>query len=357
MDLTISNPAECAIEYPCEAIMAALCDGRIFANKPDPQGLGEARASIAEMHGHGLGPGDIQLTASTSEAYSILFKLLADPGDNIVTPTPAYPLLEWLARLEGIVCNPAPSLWHGCWSLDFEAIAGACNQKTRAIVVVNPNNPTGRYLDKSEWHALLELASSKDLPLIVDEVFSCYPLEPQNEALTTVLDGPYPPCPVFLLSGLSKVALLPQLKLGWIVLLGEAHGAMEAMAFVADQYLSVSAPTAFATGRLLAMAPDMQARLLARMRKNLTTLDGLLKGYPHLSRLPVHGGWTVMLQRPDIEDDDACVLRLLSEHHLLTYPGHFFDVPKQGFLAASLLPEPSTFSRAVRVLLDGLKLT
>jgi len=307
------------------------------------------------MHG-GLGPDQIQLTASTSEAYGLLFKLLADPGDNVLVPSPSYPLFEWLARLEGAEARPVPSIWHDGWHLDIQGVKDTCDPRTRAIIVVNPNNPTGQFLTRAEWIGLLDVATKKNLPIIVDEVFASYPIEPQQDSIQTILHGPATDCPVFLLSGISKSALLPQMKLGWIAMLGTAIDFSDHLAFMADQYLSVSAPTAIAAPKLIAVAPEMQRQAIGRIKKNLELLDELLSGHPHLNRLPVHGGWSVLIQRPDTEDDEACAERLLTEHGVLIYPGHFFDIPKNGFLVASLLPDPTDFTEAIQALLEGLKL-
>jgi len=356
LDLTISNPTICGIDYPQDTIISALANRQVLHYAPDSQGMKKARDAISEMYGHNLSPEHIQLTASTSEAYSMLFKLLADPGDNIVVPSPSYPLFEWLARLEGLKIKTVPAFWHDGWNLDIDAICKACDSKTRAIVLVNPNNPTGQFLTKAEWFGLLELATAKNLPMIVDEVFANYPLEYQNGAIHTVLEEPTPTCPVFLLSGLSKVAALPQLKLGWIAMLGSASKAAEPLAFIADQYLSVSAATAHATQQILAIAPNLQVQVKTRLKENLGILDRILKGHPHLGRHPVYGGWSVLIQKPDIEDDESCTLRLLSDFNLLIHPGHFFDIPRKGFLVASLLPESITFEKAINVLTEGLKL-
>jgi aspartate/methionine/tyrosine aminotransferase len=356
LDLTISNPTVCGIDYPRDAIVSALTDQQLFNYKPDPKGMEITRIAISETHGHNINPEHIQLTASTSEAYSMLFKLLANPGDNILVPSPSYPLFEWLLRLEGLRCKAVPAFWHDGWNLDMNAIYRACDSRTRAIVVVNPNNPTGQFLTETEWLNLLELAARKDLSLIVDEVFACYKLEHQNDAVRTVMEGPTPECSVFLLSGLSKTAVLPQLKLAWIVMLGTANSAAEPLAFIADQYLSVSATTAYAAPQLLALAPKLQNQVKSRLIKNLMTLDNILKEHPHLGRHPVYGGWSVLIQRPAIEDDESCVLRLLSDSHVLIYPGHFFDIPKKGFLVASLLPETSYFEQAITVLAESIRL-
>ena len=356
LDLTISNPTVCGIDYPQDTIISALANRQVLHYKPDSQGMEKARVAISEMHGYNLIPEHIQLTTSTSEAYSMLFKLLADPGDNIVVPSPSYPLFEWLARLEGLKCKTIPAFWYDGWNLDTDAIHKACDSKTRAIVLVNPNNPTGQFLTKAEWLRLMELGAKNNLPLIVDEVFASYPLEHQDEAVHTVIEEPAPACPVFLLSGLSKTAVLPQLKLGWIAMLGSASNAAGPLAFIADQYLSVSAATAHATQQILAIAPGLQTQIKTRLKENLSILDRILKGHPHLSRHPVYGGWSVLIQKPDIEDEESCVLRLLSDFNLLVHPGHFFDIPRKGFLVASLLPESIKFEKAINALAEGLKL-
>jgi aspartate/methionine/tyrosine aminotransferase len=355
-DLTVSNPTECGFIFPVDDILSALTNSDIFTHQPDPQGALGARIAISEMYEGIVDPEHIQLTASTSEAYSTLFKLLGNPGDNIVTPSPAYPLFEWLTRLEGLVCKTVPSFYDQGWWLDIEAINRACDSKTKAIVVVNPNNPTGQFITRTEWDNLTQIATEKNLPLIVDEVFSVYPIEAQTDALHSVVNEPTPKCSVFVLSGLSKVAVLPQLKLSWVAMLGMARALADHLAFIADQYLSVSSPIACAVPKLLMIAPKLQKQVLARMKENLCQLDHLLLRHPHLRRLPVYGGWSVLIQRPDIEDDEKCVLRLLSDFQLLIYPGHFFDIHKNGFLVASLLPEPATFGVAIKKLLKALEL-
>jgi aspartate/methionine/tyrosine aminotransferase len=355
-DLTVSNPTACGFDYPEDDILGAVGDRRALRYDPDPKGLARARAAIAEMHGHGLGPDQIQLASSTSEAYGMLFKLLADPGDGVVAPSPSYPLFEWLARLEGLECIKVPGMRHEGWALDLDAIESACGPRAKTILAVNPNNPTGQFLTRAEWSGLLTLAAKKGLPLIVDEVFSPYAIEPQADALETILDCPAPEIPIFLLSGLSKAALLPQIKVGWIAMLGPAADAGEALAFIADQYLSVSAPAAHATPRLLEIAPRLQKMAIGRVRENLAALDDALKGHAHLSRCPVFGGWGALLRRPDIEDDEDCAARLLADHRVLAYPGRFFDIQKNGYLAISLLPEPSVFKAAAWALIEGLSL-
>ncbi|HJW72182.1 MAG TPA: pyridoxal phosphate-dependent aminotransferase [Geothrix sp.] len=349
LDLTLSNPTHCGFPYPEADIRAALSAPEVLDYDPNPQGAWSARKAIAAHHGHGLGAKDLLLTASTSEGYGLLFKLLADPGDEVLVPSPSYPLFDWLARLEGLQTRPVPSYFHDRWHLDLDALADSITPRTRAIVVVNPNNPTGQFLSKCEWEELTRLCADHRLALLVDEVFSDFVLEPAEDRLATALLDECPPCPVFLLSGLSKVAALPQLKLGWIAVRGpEAAAHLEALAFLADQYLSVSAPVQAAAPRLLALAPRLRAVIMERLRRNLATLDEELVAFPRLSRLPVEGGWSVLLRRPAVDEDEACALRLLETASTLVHPGAFFDLPGNGHLVLSLLVPEETFLSATR---------
>lgn len=348
LDLTVSNPTRCGFTYPEAEIRQALSQPTVLAYDPDPQGARAAREAIAAHHGHGLRAENLLLTASTSEGYGLLFKLLGDPGDEVLVPSPSYPLFEWLARLEGLLARPVPSYFHDRWHLDLGALEAAVSPRTRAVVVVNPNNPTGHFLTKAEWAALTSLCARCGLALLVDEVFADYALEPAGDRMATALLDPDPPCPVFLLSGLSKVAALPQLKLGWIAGRGPGAAAgLEALAFLADQYLSVSAPVQAAAPRLLELARPIRAQILERLQANLTVLDAALAGQPPLSRLPVEGGWSVLLRRPAVDADEACALRLLEEASVLIYPGSFFDLPGDGHLVLSLLTGESGFSEGL----------
>jgi len=349
LDLTVSNPTRSGFDYPEAEIRQALSLPSVLAYDPDPQGARAAREAIAAHHGHGLCAEDLLLTASTSEGYGLLFKLLGDPGDEVLVPSPSYPLFDWLARLEGLVARPVPSYFHDRWHLDLGALEAAVSPRTRAVVVVNPNNPTGHFLAQAEWAALTALCARHSLSLLVDEVFADYALEVAEERLATALLDPAPPCPVFLLSGLSKVAGLPQLKLGWIAVRGPgANDHLDALAFLADQYLSVSAPVQAAAPRLLELAKPIRAQILPRLRSNLAILDAALAGQPQLSRLPVEGGWSVLLRRPAVDADEACALRLLEKASVLVHPGSFFDLPGDGHLVLSLLPREPEFREGLR---------
>ncbi len=356
LDLTGSNPTACGFTYPEAELLAALADPAVLTYDPDSRGSAPARAAIAAHHGHSLQVDDLLLTASTSEAYGLLFKLLGDPGDEVLVPSPSYPLFEWLARLEGLVARPVQSYFHDRWHLDLGALEAAVTARTRAVVVVNPNNPTGHFLSTPEWTALTDLCARRSLALLVDEVFADYALEPPPDRLVTALADLAPPCPVFVLSGLSKVAALPQVKLGWIAARGpDAAASLEALAFLADQYLSVSASAQAAAPTLLALAPALQEQVRTRLRTNLATLDGLLAGQAHLSRLPVEGGWSVLLRRPAVDGDQAFAQRLLETRGVLVHPGSFFDLPGDGHLVLSLLTLPTRFGQGLAALLEALR--
>ena len=356
LDLTGSNPTTCGFTYPEAEILASLADPTVLAYDPDARGSATARAAIAAHHGHSLQADDLLLTASTSEAYGLLFKLLADPGDEVLVPSPSYPLFEWLARLEGLVARPVQSYFHDRWHLDLGALEATVTDRTRAVVVVNPNNPTGHFLSQPEWAALTGLCARRGLALLVDEVFADYALEPPPNRLATALADLTPPCPVFVLSGLSKVAILPQVKLGWIAARGPgAAASLEALAFLADQYLSVSASAQAAAPALLALAPALREQVRTRLRTNLAILDSLLMGQAHLSRLPVEGGWSVLLRRPAVDGDQAFAQRLLEFSGVLVHPGSFFDLPGDGHLVLSLLTPPTRFEQGLAALLAALR--
>ncbi len=355
LDLTVSNPTRCGFAYPEADIRAALSAPSVLQYDPDPQGSLVARGAIAQHHGHGLRAEDLVLTASTSEGYALLFKLLGDPGDDVLVPSPSYPLFEWLARLEGLRAIPVPTYFQDRWHLDGEALEAAVSERTRAIVVVNPNNPTGQFLARHEWSMLTSLCARRGLALLVDEVFADYALEPPTDHLPSALLDAAPPCPVFLLSGLSKVAALPQLKLGWIAVRGPgAASHVEALAFLADQYLSVATPVQVAAPALLHLAQGIQADVRGRLRANLASLDEALRGFPTLNRLPVEGGWSALVRRPSVEPDEACALRLLEATHTLVHPGSFFDFHGDGYLVLSLLVPEGAFTAGLRAILPRL---
>lgn len=356
LDLTVSNPTCCGFDFADDDWRHSLASDEVLHYEADPCGSLAARASIAAHHGYGVLPEDILLTASTSEAYSWLFKLLCEPGDQVLVPSPSYPLFEHLAALEGIEAVNVSAYFHERWCLDIPAMESACGPRIRAIVVVNPNNPSGQFLSKNEWRDLAILCAKRDLALLVDEVFADFALEPAADSMRTALLDRDPPCPVFVLSGLSKVALLPQLKLGWILLRGKAGAYLDPLTFLADQYLSVSALAQAVAAPALSAAPARRDLVLKRAAENLNCLDEMLKAHRHLSRLPVEGGWSVIVRRPLVHDanDEACALRLLEETSVLVHPGSFFDLPMEGYLVLSLLTPPSIFREGLSRILSRL---
>ena len=354
LDLTVSNPTRCGFTYPTQEILDALANPEVLAYDPLPKGLRSTREAVAAWHGHGLDPEELVLTASTSEAYAWIFKLLGNPGDDVLVPSPSYPLFDWLARMEGMEARPVPAYRFDRWHLDLVGLELACGPRTRAVVVVNPNNPTGHFLSKPEWDSLCTFCATHGLALIVDEVFADYPLEAPPQRLVTALEDPNPPCTVFLLSGLSKVALLPQVKLGWVAVRGpEKAAAIERLEFIADQYLSVSASAQGAANTLLRLAPGMQDSVRERLWNNLRTLDILLRGAPAWSRLPVEGGWSAILRRPALGTDELFALDLLGRSGVLVHPGGYFRIPGEGYLVLSLLTPEATFHQGVGRILES----
>jgi aspartate/methionine/tyrosine aminotransferase len=341
-DLTVSNPTAAGLPYEREAITAALASPDALLYEPDPLGLAAARAHVAADYlaaGIAVPPSRIALTASTSEAYAVLFKLLCDPGDEILVPVPSYPLLEWLATFEAAELRTYPLVYAGRWHLDVGALARAIGPRTRAIVVVSPNNPTGSFLGADELEAILDLG----LPVVSDEVFARYPLTTRDDRTDSVLVASRGL--VFALSGLSKLVGLPQMKLGWIACGGDparADEAMERLETVLDAYLSVGAPVQHALPELLRAGKTTADAIRARTRENLETVRALVREAPSMSLLDVEGGWYAMLRVPETKSDEEWALALLEEEGVYVHPGYFFDIPSGAHLVVSLLTPEAT---------------
>ena len=352
IDLTVSNPTRCGFAYPEEQIREALSGAGVLSYDADPRGSAQARQAVAEHHGHGLRTEDLLLCSSTSEAYGWIFKLFGAPGDEVLVPTPSYPLFGWLARLEGLRAVPVPAFRFERWHLDLGGLEAAAGPRAKAVVVVNPNNPTGHFLSRQEWRGLCAFCGERGLALVVDEVFADFVLDAPADRLVSALSDPEPPCPVLVLSGLSKVALLPQVKLGWIAVRGPGRERiLEGLEFIADQYLPVSASAQAAAPALLALAPRLRGQALGRIRSNLQHLNGRLGQAPAWSRLPVEGGWSVVLRRPAVEDDEGFAEELLRRSGVAVHPGGFFGFPGEGHLVLSLLGPEEPFRQGVERLL------
>jgi alanine-synthesizing transaminase len=356
LDLTETNPTRVGVTYPPD-VLRSLVDPAASSYQPHPLGLPQARAAIADDYaadGVTVHPDRIVLTASTSEAYSLLFKLLADPGDQVLVPQPSYPLFEALTTLESVVATPYRLDYHGVWSIDRDSLLRAVTSRTRAVLVVSPNNPTGSMLRSADRDWLASLCSDRQWALIADEVFGGYPLRPARDAVSCAGETR---ALTFVLGGLSKAAGLPQLKLGWIVLSGPdalVEQAIERLDVICDTYLSVSTPVQVAAPALLAAGRSIRDSIRARLFTNLASLDRLVHAASSISVLPPEGGWSVVLRVPAVESEEALVLRLLRDHQVLVHPGFFFDFPSEAYLVVSLLPEPPVFDAAMGRILKAI---
>lgn len=356
LDLTESNPTRAGLRYPPE-IVRAFDDARMLAYEPSPAGMAETRAAVARYYAERGGPvetGRILLTASTSEGYAYLFKLLCDAGDEVLVPRPSYPLFEFLAGMELVKVRQYPLRYHGEWSIDLDALTGSVNERTRAIVLVNPNNPTGSYVKREEARALARLCAERRMALISDEVFADYELAPPGNACRTL--SAEDECLAFSMSGLSKVAGLPQMKLGWIVASGpEAprQEAMEKLEWIADTYLSVSTPVQCAGARLLEAGSAVQRQIRERTRANLAFAKKTMAGSA-ATILNVEAGWYIVIQVPRIRSEEEWVLELLREDDVLVQPGFFYDFENEAWLVVSLLTEEKTFQEGLERLRSRL---
>jgi hypothetical protein len=351
LDLTESNPTRAGFEYPLE-IVRAFDDPRMLVYEPSPAGAAEARQAVASYYaarGERVETGRILLTASTSEAYAWLFKLLTNAGDHVLVPRPSYPLFEFLANLESVEVRPYPLVYHGGWAIDLDALAAAVSERTRAVVLVNPNNPTGSYVKRAELQTLSRLCAQRRIALISDEVFSDYALgEAADAERVSTLVG-VEECLAFSMSGLSKVAGLPQMKLGWIITGGPAKlraEAMEKLEWIADTYLSVGTPVTCAAARLLAAGESVQRQIRERTAGNLAVARETLAGSA-AGILAVEGGWYITVQMPRIRSEEDWAVELLSQESVLTQPGFFYDFESEAFLIVSLLTMPEVFREGI----------
>ncbi len=340
LDLTESNPTRVGIPYPPDVIHA-LADRGSTRYEPSPLGLSRARIAVARTYEHAgvaVDPSAVVLTASTSEAYAFLFKLLCDDGDEVLVPEPSYPLFEHLARLEGVRLVPYPLMYDGEWYVDVTALRAAIRGVTRAIVVVHPNNPTGSYLKRDELEAL----AATGLAIVSDEVFAPYPLADDPRRVRSALEASG--VLVFALGGLSKMAALPQMKLAWLVVGGPSslvREALDRLELISDAFLSVNTPVQHAAPVLLASRHLAADAIRARLARNLAEAARLVAGTA-VSLLKVEGGWYATLRLPRTESEEAWALRLLREDSVYVHPGHFFDFSEEAYAVTSLLtPEPA----------------
>ena len=361
LDLTGTNPTTVGIRYP-DDILAPLGDSCGRTYRPEPFGLRTARRAVAADYarrGISVAESRIVLTASTSEAYSLLFKLLCAPeGDDVLVPAPSYPLFDHLTQLDGVRTRAYSTDYHGRWVLDEDSVDSAWTERTRAVLAVSPNNPTGSVLSESEFDALAARCAERDAALIVDEVFADYllsepspsgELRPDAERTRQAL--------VFRLGGLSKSAGLPQVKLGWMALDGPDDmvcAALERLELICDTYLSVSTPVQSAAPALIGNGAAVREQLHDRVRANFAALREMAACCPSVEVLRADGGWSAVLRVPATHSEEEWVLGLLTERHTLVHPGFFFDFPHEAFLVVSLLPEPALFADGVTRIMEQL---
>ncbi len=354
LDLTVSNPTLVGLPPLPDALRAALADPGAAVYDPDPAGPRAARVAVADYYaslGCAVDPDRVRLAASTSEAYGWLFKLLCDPGDSILVAHPSYPLLDDLARLEGVALAAVPSTWFGRWELDLDALDRTITPRTRAITLVHPNNPSGAYVTRELRDAVVARCRRHQLALIIDEVFLDYAhREDPERAPSFVTCGDVL---TFTLSGLSKALALPQMKLGWVHVGGpspDRDEALRRLEHIADSYLSVGAPVLRAAPVWLRRRDQLQRPVRERIAHNLGSLRRAVTSASAVSVLPVEGGWSVVLRVPNTRPEDEWVMALL-DAGVLVQPGYFFDLPGDGYLVLSLLTAEEDFAEGVARLL------
>jgi hypothetical protein len=347
LDLTESNPTRAGLPYAREAILAALARPASLVYEPAAFGIPSARDAVARelsAHGPATDASRVLLTASTSEAYAFLFKLLCDPGDEVLVPVPSYPLFEHLARLESVRAVPYRLAYDGAWHVDVASARDAVTARTRAIVTVSPNNPTGSYLKRAELAALVALG----LPMVSDEVFARYPLRDDATRARSVLDADGASL-VFALGGLSKLAALPQMKLAWMTVGGEKARVAEAtgrLEVIADAFLSLATPVQHAAAALLESRHAAEGAIRQRTRHNLAFVRSVVPGSP-VSLLDVEGGWYATLRVPRTRSELEWAVGLVEEDGVHVHPGHFFDFEEEAYLVVSLLTPEATFREAI----------
>ncbi|HXT86750.1 MAG TPA: pyridoxal phosphate-dependent aminotransferase [Verrucomicrobiae bacterium] len=357
LDLTISNPTKCGFLYDEKAIREALSGAGVMDYEPNPRGILSARAAVAEYYaekGVRVAVEDIFLTASTSEAYSFIFRLLSDPESEVLVPSPSYPLFDFLADIHDVRLIRYPLTYSDGWQIDFGEVHRAITERTRGIIVVHPNNPTGHYAKAAEMEQLNQICAARDLALIADEVFFDFSVEDGKERSSFAANSR---ALTFIMSGLSKISGLPQMKASWLTLGGTENLKTQAAArleVITDTYLSVSTPVQVALPALLAQRHGFQKQLMARLRRNLAEMDRQLAESKSCSRLKVEGGWYAVLRIPKLRDDEEFAVEMLEKHSVYTHPGHFFDFSEPNHLVISLLEREEDFGEGLKRLLDYL---
>lgn len=356
LDLTESNPTRAGLRAPGDLLLElSRPDGAL--HEPQAAGLRTAREAVARGYarrGVAVSPDDLFLTASSSESYAFLLKLLCDPGDEILVPRPSYPLFEYLARIEGVVVRTYPLDFDGEWHMSVDRLARLVTGQTRAVVVVHPNNPTGSFVKRAEADALAAFCASRGLAIISDEVFSDFAFE-EDERRFGSFARPGGEAVAFALGGLSKSCGLPQMKLGWIGVAGPDAARRDTLArleLIGDTFLSVGTPIQRALPAILSRSDELQSPIRGRLGRNLARLRAAVAGAPSVSLLSAEGGWTAILRCPDTVTDEDRALGAL-DRGVLVHPGHFFDFDAGAYLVVSLLVDEAVFEEALPTLLDA----
>jgi len=356
LDLTVSNPTECGFEYDNSAILKALSNAAALSYEPNPRGLESARRAVAgyyaERKEH-VSVEDIFLTTSTSEAYSYVFRALCDPGDEVLIPSPSYPLFDFLADIQDVRLVRYPLLYDHGWQIDFHALEQAIAPRARAVIVVHPNNPTGHFAKQAEMAKLNSICSAHEMAIIADEVFLDFPLDENRRASFAANRG----APTFTLSGLSKICGLPQMKAAWLIAGGPQQWKREALArleVIADTFLSVNAPAQLAIPKFLELRHTFQEQVMLRVRRNLAELDRQLTEQKAVSQLKVEGGWCAVLRVPATRSDEDLAIELLTTQGIYLHPGHFYDFPSTGYALVSLVSRETEFVAGMEGLLAGV---
>jgi alanine-synthesizing transaminase len=352
LDLTVSNPTECGFDYDPSAIQRALANPAALRYEPHPKGLHVARQGVAAYYaarGDEVSVDDLILTASTSEAYSFAFRTLCNPGDEILIPAPSYPLFSFLADIQDVKLVRYPFLYDHGWQIDFHALEQAVTSRTRGVIVVNPNNPTGHFCRPEDVARLNQICSPRGMAIIADEVFLDFSLDSRHPTSFASNAGAM----TFTTSGLSKISGLPQMKAAWLLTTGPAELKSQALArleVIADTFLSMNAPVQSAIPAFLDMRRAFQDQLMARVRKNLAQLDRQWAAQKSCSRLRVEGGWYAVLRVPATRPDEELAIDLLKAKGVYVHPGHFYDFPADGYLIVSLITPERDFAEGVRLL-------
>ncbi len=355
IDLTISNPTECGFEYDSGAILQALANPASHAYDPDPRGLLGARQAVGAYYaarGTEVPADDIILTTSTSEAYSFVFRTLCNPGDEILIPEPSYPLFAFLADIQDVKLVRYPLVYDYGWQINFHALQQRIMPRTRGVIVVHPNNPTGHFTKAHELEKLNEICSARNLAIIADEVFLDFALHADQPSFSFAHNSA---ALTFTMSGLSKISGLPQMKAAWLVTGGPDQlksAALARLEIIADTYLSMNVPVQHAIPALLEQRDLFQTQLLARARKNLAELGRQLATQKSCARLEVEGGWYAVLRVPATRSDEELAIELLTQKHVYVHPGHFYDFPSEGFLIVSLITREPEFAEGAKLLLS-----